>query len=95
MLELFGRMGFLSHYDNVTQYIKFNFTQPSQTGQYRKLELSAPDMGEMDVLVFSRDVQFSDPVTESGSRGHCGGNGCLFVCLIVSALTFILAGSFK
>ena len=100
MLEVGGGLAFLSRTgDNATKYVKFNFTRPAGGGPYQELEVSAPDMGEMDPLVFRRGVQFADPVTDSGGRGHGHGHGhCgadiarLLFCTLLSALTFSFLG---
>ena len=88
MVDLLGGMSFLSRAVNATKYIRLDFTRPSVTGVYGRLEVSAPDLGETDILVFRRNIRFSDPVTDSGSDVACAGHkDCLVLCLFVSALT--------
>ncbi|XP_070197671.1 uncharacterized protein [Littorina saxatilis] len=79
MLEVQGGLAFLSQLPNATHYMNLTFSSPSHDGRYQVLLLSAPDMGEMDTLLFERGVKYTDNGA-SGARGVLAhGAGLLVV----------------
>lgn len=58
MMEVFGPMRFLTRRGDDTIYINMTFTDPDRRGRYQELHVSAPDLGDTDILLYERNSKY-------------------------------------
>lgn len=90
MFEVLGSLRFLSAQVNMTSYMNFTFARPASDSKYQELHISAPDIGEPDVIVFKRGLKYSDPLDYGSANGQKSGTPFVSRGLLVTVILTLL-----